>query len=237
VVGNVVAQGKHGNADDYLYVIENSDGIFIMGESGLELAPLDSAKERYELASRMCKMGACSPNSKRKNTCPFVEIDRGGFGCLIYAVANPETQKIMEDYLAREQDKPAEPKQVVKLYCVKDYKPSWGKGFGVTKGKVYKFENGDVRVDNDGTTLKFKSLEDFMRQNPTFASCLVPLVQRPARISEYILPDGESKPVKVVRDCLALSGCLVTSDERHISARKDGGDFTEYLVLSGYKGE
>jgi hypothetical protein len=65
--------------------------------------PLDSAKERYALADRMCKMGACSPNSKRKNTCPFVGIDKGGFGCLIYAVACPETKKIMEDYLAGEE--------------------------------------------------------------------------------------------------------------------------------------
>jgi hypothetical protein len=110
VVGNVVAQGKHKNADDYLYVIENDDGVFIMGEDGLELVPeppqstpLEQAKERYALADRMCKMGACPPNSKRKNTCPFVGIDKGGFGCLIYAVANPDMQKIMEDYLDGEE--------------------------------------------------------------------------------------------------------------------------------------
>lgn len=321
-IGRIVAQAKHPSYNDYLYVIKTKDGVFIMGERGLELTteppqstPLEQAAERYALAVKMCVMcgSTCSAGSKRKNDCPFKGVDKKGFNCQQYAAILPETQKIMEDYLAAEQEKPAEkpqdkpqymagdkaiitgnktghpfdngevvelyeygakdwrcrnervnrdlanwvlesdmkpyteqkPVEPVKLYCVKDCNP---KACGcVIKGKVYEQdERGFIHGEHGLCTAESRIRDGH----------LVPLVKRPAKIGEYIIPmivDGWAKNDRRydVHDLLK-----VTSDDTTIIAQWVGKAVgfknithperpwqhcvilhANYLVLDGYKGE
>lgn len=60
------------------------------------------SQARYDLATKICDMGMCSAaNSKRKHDCPFKGKN---LQCSNYAATHPETQKLMDDYLASEQE-------------------------------------------------------------------------------------------------------------------------------------
>jgi len=69
----------------------------------------DNAEERDRLFGKVCDgWTLCSArNSTRKKDCPIYAL-RGEMNCYKYVRAHPETQKIMEDYLAAEES-PVEP--------------------------------------------------------------------------------------------------------------------------------
>lgn len=80
-----------------------------------------------------------------------------------------------------EKVQPEQPKQEpVKLYCVKDWDTSF------TAGRIYEVSNEEIHYD-DGRFGYFPS--DFQQAKkifPNLASCLVPLVSRPAQVGEWV---------------------------------------------------
>ena len=72
------------------------------------------SQERFDQATKICLMGTCSSSgSGRKHDCPF----KGTLGgCSKYAATHPETQKLMDDYLAAE----AEPEKPTARFKVGD---------------------------------------------------------------------------------------------------------------------
>ena len=207
-------------------------------------ASQDTAEERRALADKICKMGMCSANnSARKNSCPFYKVEKGALCCTEYAAAHPETQKMMEDYLAAEQEvkpeRPAEKQEPIKLYCVKDF----ASGIFLTRGKVYEFVPGKGITYDDGRCGGDSyggDLTQYTRGNPSLSDCLVPLVSRPAKVGEwvYIVDDGfwpNHDLLHKLAKCVGLSGGDSTlrfdyGDRRYASPRR-------YLVLDGYQPE
>ena len=70
------------------------------------------SEARWEQSMKICFMGPCSAsNGGRKHDCPFKGTPGG---CSEYAATHPETQKLMDDYLAAE-TKPKNPALMFKV--------------------------------------------------------------------------------------------------------------------------
>lgn len=121
-----------------------------------------------------------------------------------------------------------EPKQEpIKLYCVKSYEP----GTWLTKGKVYEYYDGKQRSEQimhyDAHEIPCGNWKDRTLSGRCLTEFLYPLVKRPAKVGEWIIPDGKTVPLKVTRVCEYSNCCLVLSDGLHTKR-------AEYLVLDGY---
>jgi len=117
----------------------------------------------------------------------------------------------------------------MKLYCVKDYKP----GEWCTKGKIYEMDAKGLITFDDGWRDDISCFED----------TLIPLVHRPAKVGEWVIPDDKwftnrkllnKSPFKV---CFVDSGGDVWLGVIEGMERCAGTSDNEYLVLYGYTGE
>lgn len=122
----------------------------MMKATGIACPPVpkpDMSAERRALAEQICRMGPCpASRGARNNDCPFFTMDTSKTGCFIYAADHPETQKIMEEYLAAEQDKPEPEKREYwsgKLVCIDNAGlPHW------TVNRVYVVTDGTIFDDD-----------------------------------------------------------------------------------------
>lgn len=151
------------------------------------------------------------------------------------------------DRLMGRQGEFTEPEQEpVKLYCVKEHAPgSW-----LTKGKVYDVSDGRITYD-DGWSTRFvgnsNRLEDASGRSayPVLGHYCLPLVKRPAKVGEWVLPaagsfsflDGTTPfQVKTLYSSPGVVGI-------YVPWRIDLGDgywalnLSQYLVLDGYQPE
>lgn len=80
----------------------------------------------------------------------------------------------------------------VLLYCIKDYYPGPRKYFGLTKGKVYTFQNGDIVVDGQAGAAvgMYDSYDTFVAHNPSWAACLVRMVKRNFQLDGWVYIDA-----------------------------------------------
>ena len=118
----------------------------------------------------------------------------------------------------------------VKLYCTKSC------GRTLTKGKVYEFDGH--RVNYDGLDCFYANdFEDWKHGDSGFASCLAPLVRRPAKVGEwvYVLDRGtsryEEKRIYKVFDT-GSNSCVWFAEDCKGNIPKEN-----YLVLDGYTGD
>ena len=154
--------------------------------------------------------------------------------------ANLAYDRLM-DRLPATPPKPAEKpaQEPIKLYCVKDFM----EGNFLTRGKVYEFVPGKGVVYDDewcGGDTYGGSFAQYARYNPSLSACLIPLVQRPAKVGEwvYIVDDGfwpNHDLLHKLAKCVGLSGGDSTlrfddGDRLYASPRR-------YLVLDGYQPE
>lgn len=176
-VGKVVSQGRHGGFDDYLYVVEDSDGVFIIGESGLELVIRPKILITTDGTTTLARLyegnkviktaeAKCHPDDV------FEFLEEGA----------PRAFDRLAGRVPVEQTKPNEntTQEPIKLYCVKD-DPGY-----LTKGKVYEFDGHQVNYDNGNECYYFSSFENWKKGDPTIAARLVPLVERDAKVGEWV---------------------------------------------------
>jgi hypothetical protein len=138
----------------------------------------------------------------------------------------------------REQSEP-KPAEPVKLYCVK------GNNGLLTKGKVYDISDGKLYYDNKGCGYVEEIVRDINVLKRTWLNFhLVPLVQRPAKVGEWVLLDrddcvGINKQGSIAKVIKVRSGEVWFYDPTGIYT--DGicasGDFWWHLVLDGYQPE
>lgn len=142
------------------------------------------------------------------------------------------------------QDKPAGDTPI-KLYCVKDY------GSYLNAGKIYEFRDGYISVDGDSPMHghNYKTLEGIYRIHPQLKSVLFPLVERPAKIGEYVLALSDSKfrdrPGNLLRykkgDILKCTDLPVGKPWAGKAVIYNGTveiiEHDNYLVLDGYRPE
>lgn len=139
---------------------------------------------------------------------------------------------------------PAEKQEPIKLYCIKDFN---GGSYRLTNGRTY--EIIDKRMVYDGGVrgnFDHESWESYKKQHFDFAACLFPLVQRPAKVGEWVLYGG--KPHEVVAlDRTGDPMCYVrTETDRSSKTYPDRNidgipcaflSNSEFLVLDGYQPE
>ena len=104
-------------------------------------------------------------------------------GGIRYNTSSGGTFKESELTLIKGKDEDKPKPEEIQLYCVKDFYP----GKWLTKGKIYKFINGQITYDNGYTGMKLSSWEEYKRINYGYAECLYPLVKRPAKKGESML--------------------------------------------------
>lgn len=141
-------------------------------------------------------------------------------------------------------DYPFEPKQkeVVKLYCVKDYAPRTT----LTKGKIYEFLDGIVTYNGGQKSHRMASAKEFCGAvNATAGTTtIVPLVSRPAKVGEwiYITASADDRAEKEKIYQVAQSNIPLELFIKHPQGMRDYDGAacitgSEYLVLDGYHGE
>ena len=117
-----------------------------------------------------------------------------------------------------------QPKEAVKLYCVKDDNP-W-----LTKGETYSIEaSGRLVLDNGLYGAYHKTFEELVRRNPSWKSCLVPLIKRPAKVGEWVLPNDDGKICEVK--------FVGSNGEVDVKGGHKSMWLREYEVLDGYTPE
>lgn len=148
-------------------------------------------------------------------------------------------EKLTEE--KKEQPKP-EPKEAIKLYCVKSY----NSGLAFTKGKTYIFAGGIKNYDNGDSDRddEFESYECYENgTDPKLRDCLFPLVKRPAKVGEWVLvTESDGKACNQYKNGDLLEILDVDYEGDAIYKIKDCGWYfsifdTEYLVIDGYKGD
>lgn len=164
--------------------------------------------------------------------------------------ANLAYDRLM-DRLPATPPKPAEKpaQEPIKLYCVKDFM----EGNFLTRGKVYEFVPGKGVVYDDewcGGDTYGGSFAQYARYNPSLSACLIPLVQRPAKVGEWVYIANrmlDSKNSYANGDVCQVvsadgSGAFIRTltGKTHNCNVGDGTAFlyhSEYLVLDGYEPE
>lgn len=141
------------------------------------------------------------------------------------------------------QEEPAKPKELIKLYCVKNKTDVGVKDYSeyLTVGKIYEFDGHYIEYDKL-TSVKFEDFDHWKKGDNGFASCLVPLVSRPAKVGEWIyisiavpILDQTYKIGDVFK--VTETGDVCAGDVRVDGVSKSFIDRVEYLVLDGYKPE
>lgn len=154
--------------------------------------------------------------------------------------ANLAYDRLM-DRLPATPPKPAEKpaQEPIKLYCVKDFM----EGNFLTRGKVYEFVPGKGVVYDDewcGGDTYGGSFSQYARYNPSLSACLIPLVQRPAKVGEWVLVTNasqwnENKYINGdVRQAKLRGFDYIRFDPKDVWTEMND---EEYLVLDGYQPE
>lgn len=129
---------------------------------------------------------------------------------------------------------PAQPDngEVVKLYCIKDY---WD---WLKRGKVYEIGTDGIFTGEKALTMfKYKSVEELFSGNHSWRDCLIPLIKRPAKVGEWILPSDEwAKDRQLPTPCGIYQVGRATEEYIVFDAMRYACD-DEYLVLDGYQPE
>ena len=116
-----------------------------------------------------------------------------------------------------------------KLYCIKDY-DEW-----LTEGKTYEFDGGIVSYDDGRRSfIKYKSLDEWKRCNPTPSACLVPLVKRLAKVGEWIYVttnNGGCVKAGTIWKVANVDAERIYLTNDYVCSRNN------YLVLDGYTDE
>ena len=79
-------------------------------------------------------------------------------------------------------------KETVRLYCVKNKTDVGIRDYSryLTVGKIYEFDGNYIKYDTM-TSSKFADFEDWKKGDFGLASCLIPLVRRPAKVGDFVL--------------------------------------------------
>jgi hypothetical protein len=124
--------------------------------------------------------------------------------------------------------------EAVRLYCVEGF-ADW-----LTGGNVYDFTPKKEIIFDQRTHCAYDNYQEFASRNPSFSACLVPLVQRPAKVGEWVLvvnaqgSGGRYKDGSVLRridpvEFKAHNACYYADEAGHWLCEN------EYLVLDGYQ--
>lgn len=126
-----------------------------------------------------------------------------------------------------------QPKEPIKLYCVKDYTSFLGSHW-LTKGKTYEFNGYGVTFNNGFCSSGKRTFDEWSRSNPNISACLIRAEKRPAKVGEYVMVENEADPIQVSRFCGVRDDCVVLADGRHtkVLCRE-----INYEVLDGYTPE
>lgn len=138
------------------------------------------------------------------------------------------------------------PKEIL-LYCVKDDKP----GIWMTKGKLYKMVEGQIKYDSLISIFKYSSWDSYKQANPIMSACLVPLVKRPAKVGEWVYITNahgardaykNGDVLRVIESSNSFAGdilCFIAEGKKgNVSdGKRLYVDADEYLVLDGYQPE
>ncbi len=150
--------------------------------------------------------------------------------------ANLAYDRLM-DRLPVTPSKPSEKsvQEPIKLYCTKD-----DSGY-LTKGKVYTFDGHQLNYDNGHECWYFNNYEEWQKGDRNLASCLVPLVHRPAKVGEYVLSTedcyGEIRNNTVFICKKAQPNGNIRVDGLNEKFEMGNNiDLPHYLVLDGYNG-
>lgn len=147
-------------------------------ESGLTLIPSQKILITHDGHTTLARLyeGNAVVKSAEAKCHPNDTFDFGVGAGLAFA-------KLMED-------KPVEKPEPVNLYCIKSRNFFDGSVRQVTRGKVYEIDTDGYIVLDDGEKYgmdrPYKSFADFAARNPSTASCLIPLISRPARVGEWV---------------------------------------------------
>ena len=186
-------------------------------------------------------MGACNSGVRASmENFPSGEGEFEAVGAKAKEVGRGADAQWLENRKDIVKEKQSEPKQEpVKLYCVKEFHQ-----FGereLIKGKVYEFDGH--RVNYEVTECFYaKDFESWKRGDPSFSSCLVPLVSRPAKVGEWVYVNhavcGSGQSYKN-GDIFEVTGtnAFGESDVFVKGVKSSFIDRAEYLVLDGYKPE
>lgn len=80
-----------------------------------------------------------------------------------------------------------QPKEVVTLYCVKDF-TNWGGIKWLTKGETYIYDkSGRIKFNGEYVTMKYSSYLEFCSKNPDISACLIRAEKRPASVGEWVV--------------------------------------------------
>lgn len=147
---------------------------------------------------------------------------------------------------------PAQPKEPIKLYCVKDYN---GLCHRLCKGEVYEWHDGALYVHGEHQATANKTYEEWAKINSGYAECLIPLVSRPAKVGEWVYvtglctEDSLSGGMKVgdISNVVRLNdnfGVYIRAHKKSAFGLTEDGPVTllrnadpQYLVLDGYAPE
>ena len=170
----------------------------------------------------------CAPS----DTFDFVTGAETAFGRVFPRIAQsePKTTQPAED----------NPKQEpIKLYCYRNKTDVGVHDYSkyLTVGKIYEFDGHRVNYENLACGF-FKDFADWKFNDFGFASCLVPLVSRPAKVGEWVYVVGASDAWRdgyEIGDIIKVKSLSVDCPgvihrPFHICGR-------EYLVLDGYAPE
>ena len=146
-----------------------------------------------------------------------------------------------KDKIAAMQDE----KETVRLYCVKNKTDVGIRDYSryLTVGKIYEFDGNYIKYDTI-TSSKFADFEDWKKGDFGLASCLIPLVRRPAKVNEYvrICQSGDWLGTNYsVGDIFKITSLSESNPNRCYCNRGTDEelffDVCEYEVLDGYKPE
>ncbi|MGL5995972.1 MAG: hypothetical protein ACRC1I_05530, partial [Pseudomonas proteolytica] len=201
-----------------------------------------------EMCSRGWSCHVCN-DGRRKHDCLFADSD-------CHDVTDSDRAAVIKYLLAEDaeaapqpEDKPTEDKpEPIKLYCAKDYITPFG-DVELIKGTVCTFNPADGAIElPDGSRVgsegEPRSYDEWKRDNPFRADCLVPLVKRPAKVGEwvYITKSHEKRAVNgeiyevapyKVNDDLFINHPDGTRSPDGAANIRD----SEYLVLDGFHPE
>lgn len=129
----------------------------------------------------------------------------------------------------------------VKLYCVKDYRGN------LTRGKIYEVKDGFMRYDDGSKAfMQWMDIAEDIKESWLFEDgYLVPLVQRPAKVWEWVyIVDADPAFCNWYNgnykngDVLKITS-LPPADRRGagVMSGKNYVIHSEYLVLDGYHGD
>ena len=199
------------------------DRVFPKAQPSQPIAPQED-KAKFKVGDKAKVINARNSLLKVGDIVELYQVDysTGDFRCKRVSDGQPTYANWLFPSDVEPYAEPEQPKEPIKLYCVKDY----NSGIWLTKGKTYEVADNNYVCMDDG----YRTPYDNLGLNGTpFKSYFVPLVKRPAKVGEWVYATDESKLLMVKGEC--FGNCVVLSDGRHT---KINGKEISYLVLDGY---